>query len=78
MTPAYYSDLYRRYATYARNYPGAPLKRIASGANAGDYNWTETCMKNIGDQMWGLTLHYYTLPTGNWNAKGSIGGVSYR
>jgi alpha-N-arabinofuranosidase len=53
MTPAYYADLYRRYATYARNYPGAPLKRIASGANSGDYNWTETCMKNIGDQMWG-------------------------
>lgn len=71
MTPAYYSDLYRRYATYARDYAGAPLKRIASGANAEDYNWTETCMKNIGTRMWGLTLHYYTLPTGNWNAKGS-------
>ncbi|GGH00217.1 MULTISPECIES: alpha-N-arabinofuranosidase [Pedobacter] len=71
MTPAYYSDLYRRYATYARNYPGAPLKKIASGANSSDYNWTETCMKNIGDQMWGLTLHYYTIPTGNWGKKGS-------
>jgi alpha-N-arabinofuranosidase len=71
MTPAYYSDLYRRYATYARDYPGAPLKRIASGANSEDYNWTETCMKNIGSRMWGLTLHYYTLPTGNWSAKGS-------
>jgi len=71
MTPAYYSDLYRRYATYARDYAGAPLKRIASGANAEDYNWTETCMKNIGTRMWGLTLHYYTLPTGNWSAKGS-------
>ncbi|RBQ07968.1 alpha-N-arabinofuranosidase [Pedobacter miscanthi] len=71
MTPAYYSDLYRRYATYARNYPSAPLKRIASGANSDDYNWTETCMKNIGNQMWGLTLHYYTIPTGNWGKKGS-------
>jgi alpha-N-arabinofuranosidase len=72
MTPAYYSDLYRRYATYARDYAGAPLKRIASGANAEDYNWTETCMKNIGTRMWGLTLHYYTLPTGKWGgAKGS-------
>ncbi|WP_421938994.1 alpha-N-arabinofuranosidase [Pedobacter sp.] len=72
MTPEYYSDLYRRYATYARDYAGAPLKRIASGANADDYRWTETCMKNIGaGRMWGLTLHYYTLPTGKWNAKGS-------
>jgi alpha-L-arabinofuranosidase len=72
MTAAYYSDNYRRYATYARDYEGAPLKRIAAGANSADYNWTETCMKNIGpNRMWGLTLHHYTLPTGNWNAKGS-------
>lgn len=71
MTADYYTDLYKRYATYARDYAGAPLKRIASGANADDYNWTETCMKNIGSRMWGLTLHYYTIPTGNWKAKGS-------
>jgi len=71
MTAAYYTDQYRRYATYARNYPGAPLKKIASGANSDDYQWTETCMKNIGNRMWGLTLHHYTLPTGKWNAKGS-------
>ncbi|WP_316765710.1 alpha-N-arabinofuranosidase [Pedobacter frigiditerrae] len=71
MTPQYYSDLYRRYATYARDYAGAPLKKIAAGANSDDYNWTETCMKNIGARMWGLTLHHYTLPTGKWNAKGS-------
>jgi len=32
MTPEYYADLYKRYATYARNYPGSPLKKIASGA----------------------------------------------
>ncbi|MCH5599184.1 alpha-N-arabinofuranosidase [Niabella ginsengisoli] len=72
MTPEYYSDLYKRYATYARNYPGAPLKKIASGANAGDYRWTEVLMKNIPrHQMWGVTLHYYTLPTGDWGKKGS-------
>jgi alpha-L-arabinofuranosidase len=29
-------------------------------------------MKNVGpNKMWGLTLHYYTLPTNNWRAKGS-------
>ena len=73
MTADYYSDLYRRYATYARDYPGAPLKRIVSGASEGDYNWTETCMKKIPrSMMWGLTLHYYTLPTGSWSgSKGS-------
>ncbi len=72
MTAEFYADQYRRYATYARNYPNAPLKRIASGASDRDYHWTETLMKNVGaGRMWGLTLHYYTLPTGSWRAKGS-------
>jgi alpha-N-arabinofuranosidase len=73
MTPDYYSDLYRRYATYARDYAGAPLKKIVCGAGESDYNWTETCMKKIPrGMMWGLTLHYYTIPTGTWRgSKGS-------
>lgn len=71
MTPDYYSDLYKRYATYTRNYPNAPLYRIASGANSHDYNWTDVMMKTAGNQMWGLTLHYYTIPSGNWGKKGS-------
>ncbi|MEO6722679.1 MAG: alpha-L-arabinofuranosidase C-terminal domain-containing protein [Ferruginibacter sp.] len=72
MTAEYYSDMYKRYATYARNYKDAPLARIASGSNVDDYHWTETLMKNVGPgRMWGLTLHHYTLPTGNWGKKGS-------
>ena len=75
MTPEYYSDVYKRYATFAHDYPGTKLKRIVSGANGDDANWTETCMKNIGpDRMWGITLHYYTLPTGNWSKKGPATG----
>ncbi|PZR25233.1 MAG: alpha-N-arabinofuranosidase [Citrobacter freundii] len=71
MTPEYYSNEYKRYATYARNYAGSRLKKIASGSNGNDYNWTEVLMKNVGRQMWGLTLHHYTVPTGNWGKKGS-------
>jgi alpha-L-arabinofuranosidase len=72
MTPEFYADQYRRYATYARNYPGAPLKKIASGANTTDYRWTEVLMKNVGpNRMWGLTLHFYTLPNNSWPPKGS-------
>lgn len=71
MTAEYYVGEYRRYATYARNYPGAPLKKIVSGANSGDYHWTETCMKGIPlNQMWGLSVHYYTVPK-TWGDKGS-------
>ncbi len=72
MTPEYYAGEYRRYATFARNYPGIPLKKIACGANSADYNWTEVIMKQVrNNQMWGLSLHHYTLPTGNWGKKGS-------
>jgi len=71
MTPEFYADQYKRYAVYARNYPGAHLKKIASGPNSDDYNWTEVMMKKVGGDMWGLSLHYYTVPTGNWGHKGS-------
>ena len=60
MTPQYYSDTYRRYATYLRNYSGNRLYKIASGASDYDYDWTEVLMKAIGNQMSGISLHYYT------------------
>ncbi len=72
MTPEYYSDLYKRYATFCRNYPGAPLKKIASGPNGDDTHWMEVLMKNIPlHMMWGVSLHYYTIATGHWGHKGS-------
>ncbi len=72
MTPEHYSDLYRRYATFCRNYPGAPLKKIASGPNGNDTHWMEVLMKNIPlNMMWGVSLHYYTIPTSHWGHKGS-------
>lgn len=77
MTPEFYADQFKRYASFAKNYPGVPLKKIASGPNVDDYNWTEVCMKNIPDyMMWGLSLHYYTVPTGNWGKKGSATSFS--
>jgi len=72
MTADFYADQYKRYAVYCRNYGNARLLKIASGANSSDYNWTESLMKNVGPgRMWGLTLHYYTIPTGSWGKKGS-------
>lgn len=77
MTPDFYSDQFKRYASFAKNYPGAPLKKIASGPNSDDYNWTEVIMKNIPDyMMWGISLHYYTIPTGSWGHKGSATSFS--
>lgn len=72
MKPDFYSDLYRRYQCFARNYSGNNLKKIACGPNVDDYVWMETCMKNIPWwMMWGISLHYYTIPTGDWGKKGS-------
>jgi len=63
MRPEYYSDLYRRYQTYCREYNGNRLYKVASGASDYDYNWTEVLMKQVGTQMKGLSLHYYTCYT---------------
>ena len=71
MRPAYYADLYRRYATFIKNLSGNRVQKIASGSNEADYNWTEVLMSEAGRQMEGLSLHMYTLPTGDWNKKGS-------
>ena len=49
MTPEYYSDLYRRYGLYARNYGDNKLYRIACGARNDDYHWTEVMMEKAGD-----------------------------
>ena len=71
MRPEYYADLYRQFQTYVRNYGGNRIHKIACGANSFDYNWTEVLMKNAAPYMHGLTLHYYTIPTGDWGKKGS-------
>lgn len=71
MRPEYYADLYRHYACYVRNFGDNRIFKIACGANSGDYNWTEVLMRQAGRYMDGLSLHYYTVPTGNWKDKGS-------
>jgi alpha-N-arabinofuranosidase len=71
MRPEYYADLYRRYSTFVKNYGTNRIYRIACGANVADYAWTEVLMREVGHRMNGLSLHYYTLATGNWNRKGS-------
>ncbi|MES2459680.1 MAG: alpha-N-arabinofuranosidase [Armatimonadota bacterium] len=71
MRPEFYADNYRRFNTFVKNHSGNKMYRIACGSNVDDYRWTEVLMENAGRQMNGLSLHYYTLPTGVWNAKGS-------
>jgi alpha-N-arabinofuranosidase len=61
MRPEFYADLYRRYATYCRNYDGNRLFKVASGASDYDYHWTDVLMDRVRHRMDGLSLHYYTV-----------------
>ena len=69
MTAEYYSDVYKRYALYARNYGDNRIFKVACGASDYDYNWTKVMMKNAKNKMRGLSLHYYTVR--DWSHKGS-------
>lgn len=71
MRPQFYADVYRQYATFVHAPPGAPITRIASGANADDVKWTDTVMAAAGSQIDAISLHNYTIPTGDWQHKGS-------
>ena len=70
MRAEYYADVYRRYQTYVRNFPGNRIYKIACGSSSDDYHWTETLMREAGRQMSGLSLHHYTVP-GGWNNRNS-------
>lgn len=72
MDPEYYGCLFKRYNTYCRDYKqGEHIQRIACGPNSGDYHWTREVMDKVKHHANGISLHYYTVPTGNWGHKGS-------
>lgn len=59
MTPEFYADQYKRFATYVRNFGDNRVFKIACGPNGGNTNWTEVLMRDVGRRMNGLALHYY-------------------
>ncbi|MCD7742380.1 MAG: alpha-N-arabinofuranosidase [Ruminococcus sp.] len=72
MKPEAYVDEYRKYQTFAKNYCNGDMVKIACGPNSDDYNWTEVLMQNLNEWHTGaITLHYYTVPTGDWSHKGA-------
>jgi alpha-N-arabinofuranosidase len=76
MRPEYYADEYRRFQAFFHKSATNQGLKIASGANSHDYNWTDVVMKNAGGNIDALSLHYYTLPTGNWDKKGAATGFT--
>ena len=71
MRPEYYADVYRRYATFIKDQSGNHIQKLAVGSYDDNYAWTEVLMAQAAKHMNGLSLHYYTLPTGDWGKKGS-------
>jgi alpha-N-arabinofuranosidase len=76
MTPEYYADVYRRFATFTTDWRNSDgLVRIASGASSSDYNWTEVLMKNIPKNLIeAIALHHYSVI--DWEDKGPATGFS--
>jgi alpha-L-arabinofuranosidase len=71
MRPEFYADNFRRYGAFVRSFAADRVQGIACGANGPDFAWTEAMMQLCSKQMDGLSLHWYTIPTGNWQLKGS-------
>jgi alpha-N-arabinofuranosidase len=79
MTPAYYTDLFKRYATFLKAPQGYRPQLVASGGSNEDTKWTEAISagtRGTGSflQIDGISHHYYTLPTGEWDVKGAATG----
>ncbi|WP_284500622.1 alpha-N-arabinofuranosidase [Microbulbifer litoralis] len=74
MRPEYYSDLYNHFATFLKTPRGSEPKFVASGGHTADTEWTDVLSKNIQRQMDGISFHFYTLPTGEWDDKGESTG----
>jgi alpha-N-arabinofuranosidase len=71
MRPEFYADEFRRYSAFVKDYSGNHVQKLAVGSHDDEYKWTEVLMAQAAKQMDGLSLHYYTLPTGDWEHKGS-------
>ncbi len=73
MTPEYYADVYKQFATFTRG----NLYKIACGPSDFDYNWMDVVMQKTARNpglVQGVSLHYYTIQTGNWSDKGNAAG----
>lgn len=78
MRPEYYVDLYRRYATFLKAPEGYRPKLVASGGYDKLTVWTDVLSRDIPANIDGISHHYYTIPTGEWDHKGSATGFPER
>ncbi len=70
MTAAYYSNLYRRYQTYVRNFSGNKITKIANGPSGRDVPFMDELVRKTHKHADAFSMHYYVLPNSDWNVKG--------
>ncbi len=70
MTPEFYANLFRQYATYVKAPRGKRPVIVASGGNDEHTVWVDVLTKNVHRDMDAISHHYYTFPSGVWAKKG--------
>jgi alpha-N-arabinofuranosidase len=69
MTPEYYSDLYRRFSVFARDWSGNELKRVAAGPGGTRLEWLDVLAGRVRRGVEGISMHYYTTGSVRWQDK---------
>ncbi len=84
MTPEYYSNELRRFGIFIHksglafhNNSDIDAVRVGSGANNFDTNWTDVVTKNAGPMIDAISLHYYTLHSGDWPTRNESNATGF-
>lgn len=72
ITPETYADTYSLFASFAKTEGEQPV-RIISGSHDGNIEYSDTVLNHpyISGLAEGISVHVYSLPTGDWAAKGA-------
>ncbi len=72
MRAEWFADLFRQYVGFIAPHGGTTF--ISSGPEATSAEWTRTMMEVASKHLDAFSMHYYTLPTGEWTTKGYATG----
>jgi alpha-N-arabinofuranosidase len=80
MTPEYYIDVFKHYATFAKATGGQEPVVVASGYSDESTEWTEALLEGVPD-IWSMSYgaishHFYTVPSGDFSNKGPSTGFT--
>ncbi len=84
MTPEYYANELRRFGVFVHQRgmgfhanQDVTALRVASGANNLDTNWTDVVTRSAAMHMDAISLHFYTLNTGDWANRNSAAATGF-